>query len=328
MNHSFNTAIAKDYSWEEAVILENIYFWCKKNEANGKLTNGEPWTYNTVKAFNIIFDYLSPSVISRALKRLEENGLVKVGCFNKDSHNRTKWYCITDKTKEYYEPKVTKTDSQNCEMENSEMRNGIRKDEKSISQNCEMLYTDINTDNKPNINSDTSSPQPAESSNKDSLPQEEISKSHYEQSCESQSNTFVNQDLNSKSHCGSATGEKETSEFKQVKDLYLKNYNTLVEQKVITAQEFSQKQWQSFGATINQNIAKYGLESVLKILTNSFDDDFCRRSGYILTTIFHTNIAPRLLVAPNYYPNSFNKQSSSPRSYQQPRQFDENHLIF
>ena len=202
-----------------------------------------------------------------------------------------------------------------------------------LTENPILLNTDNTKDLLPSTNNKSSSPQPSESSDKNSLPQEENSKSHYEpfspsERTSSDSESLPKRKRNSKSHCGSATEEKETSEFKQVKDLYLKNYNTLVEQKVITAQKFSQKQWQSFGATINQNIAKYGLESVLKILTNSFDDDFCRRSGYILTTIFHTNIAPRLLVAPNYYPNSFNKQSSSSRSYQQPRQFDENHLFF
>ena len=99
MNHSFNITIAKKYGLEEAILLENIYFWCKKNEANGKLTNGKPWTYNSIKAFNQLFDYLTPAKISRALKNLEEKGLLEVGNFNSNSYDRTKWYCITDTAK-------------------------------------------------------------------------------------------------------------------------------------------------------------------------------------------------------------------------------------
>lgn len=216
--------------------------------------------------------------------------------------------CEKDRTKR---PVRTKKSDEENTAENCNSVNGKSQPENPYTENPSLPSTNNTKYSKPSINS----------------------KSHYEPFLPSEENPSDSESLpkrkrNSKSHCGSATEEKETSEFKQVKDLYLKNYNTLVEQKIITAQKFSQKQWQSFGKTINQNLAKYGLESVLKILTNSFDDDFCRRSGYILTTIFHTNIAPRLLVAPNYYPNSFNKQSSTPRSYQQPRQFDENHLFF
>ena len=34
MNHSFNVDIATKYGIEEAIVLENTYFWLEKNKAN------------------------------------------------------------------------------------------------------------------------------------------------------------------------------------------------------------------------------------------------------------------------------------------------------
>lgn len=98
MNHNFNTDFAKEYGLVEAILIENLYFWCKKNLANEKnIENGKAWTYNSVKAFNELFPYLTPHKINRALKTLEEKELIEVGNFNENPYDRTKWYTITDK---------------------------------------------------------------------------------------------------------------------------------------------------------------------------------------------------------------------------------------
>jgi DNA-binding PadR family transcriptional regulator len=140
MKHLFDTNIAKLCGIEEAIILENIYFWCKKNEANDKLTNGKPWTYNSVKAFNELFDYMSPSKISRALKNLEALGFIEIGEFNSNSYNHTKWYCITDKTRNVFGE----------ENENSifHFENSNTCFENSNNQNSKITITDINTNKK------------------------------------------------------------------------------------------------------------------------------------------------------------------------------------
>lgn len=144
MNHSFNTDIAKDCGVEEAIILENIYFWCKKNEANSKLTNGKPWTYNSVKAFNTIFDYMSPSKISRALKNLEVHEYLEIGEFNTNAYDHTKWYCITDKTRIIYGEEYKNSICQNDKSNNGFDNSNVKKSKITI--------TDINTNNNPDIN--------------------------------------------------------------------------------------------------------------------------------------------------------------------------------
>ena len=137
MNHSFNTEIAKEYGLEEAILLENIYFWVLKNKANNQnYINGHYWTYNSVKAFNELFFYISPSKINRALKNLEENKLILSDCFNENKYDHTKWYTVTKKAESIFQ-------NEKPIYHNEE---SILQNEKSIDTNCKISITDINTD--------------------------------------------------------------------------------------------------------------------------------------------------------------------------------------
>ena len=69
MNHSFNAEIADMYGVNEAILIENIYYWVSKNKANGKhYHDGKYWTYNSTKAFSELFYYWSESQIERIIK--------------------------------------------------------------------------------------------------------------------------------------------------------------------------------------------------------------------------------------------------------------------
>ena len=79
MKHSFNKHIAKEYGIEEAILYENISYWCEKNHANKEhIFDGKAWTYNTYEAFEELFPYIKPSRIKRALTKLRENNLIDV----------------------------------------------------------------------------------------------------------------------------------------------------------------------------------------------------------------------------------------------------------
>lgn len=190
-NHTFNTDIACEVGLESAIILENIYFWCKKNEANGKLVKGKPFTFNTVKAFGEIFYYMTSSTISRSLRKLEETGFIESGVFNAKAWDRTKWYCVTQKTKEYYEPKpirriedsivqneeMQSTENEQCSFQKEEME--CDKTEDSNFQKSKISITDINTNNKPNINTDITTSERACEENKNLSNVGEIQKYTY-----------------------------------------------------------------------------------------------------------------------------------------------------
>lgn len=132
MDHSFNIGVAKKLGVAPAIILNNLYWWIKKNRTNEKhFYDGYFWTYNSRKAFVAQFPYFTERQIEYALRKLIDGGYVITGNYNKASFDRTLWYAIT---KEGY------CILQNCEMESTNMLNAINENVKPIP--------DINTDSK------------------------------------------------------------------------------------------------------------------------------------------------------------------------------------
>lgn len=136
MEHHFNVEIATKYGILEAVLLNNFYFWIKKNEANETgFHDGYYWTYNSTKALHKLFPYASEHKIRNALKRLEDEGLLITGNYNKSAYDRTMWYALT---------KNAISILQNYKMEVKEKQNGICEIDTPIPYN----KTDNNTDIK------------------------------------------------------------------------------------------------------------------------------------------------------------------------------------
>ena len=93
--HTFDPVDAVKYGILEAVLLSNIRWWVAKNQANGRHNHdGKYWTYNSAKAFTKLFPYASQQQIQRALKRLEDAGVLTVGSFNSNPYDHTKWYSV------------------------------------------------------------------------------------------------------------------------------------------------------------------------------------------------------------------------------------------
>ncbi len=132
MEHSFNIELAKEYGILEAILLKNIWFWIEKNRANEKnFYDGTYWTYNSTRAFNELFPYASESSIKRALKSLQEKGIIKTGNYNKSSYDRTLWYAFTD---------LGESIVSNRQMETNKSSNGNKQNGLTIP--------DINTNDK------------------------------------------------------------------------------------------------------------------------------------------------------------------------------------
>lgn len=97
MIHNFDTNIAEKYGINAAIILQNMYYWIEKNRANEKhFHDGYYWTYNSLKAFEELFPYMSNKQIRGALKKLEDDGIIIGGNYNNSPYDRTKWYAITE----------------------------------------------------------------------------------------------------------------------------------------------------------------------------------------------------------------------------------------
>lgn len=145
MNHSFNTEVAELYGVEEAIIIENIYFWILKNKANDKHFHDECyWTYNSARAFTELFPYWTERQLERILKNAESKGAIKTGVYNKIKYDRTKWYSVTDEVIDMYEN--TKKDKK----PSTKRVNGNTQNVEPIPD----INTDINKNNNENYYSE------------------------------------------------------------------------------------------------------------------------------------------------------------------------------
>ena len=134
MQHIFDVDIAERYGMLEAILLNHFQFWDAKNRANGNgYHDGYYWTYNSAKAFRMLFPYASEYQIRKALKHLQDEDLILVGNYNKSSYDRTMWYALS---------KSAMSILQKPKMEESKNKNGNDKCQRPIPDN----NTDINTD--------------------------------------------------------------------------------------------------------------------------------------------------------------------------------------
>lgn len=126
--HSFEPEIASKVGVNAAVIYQNIMFWTRKNAANGKhIHDGKVWTYNSVKAINTLFEYLSPAQIRTAIGKLLDAGLIFEGNFNQIAYDRTKWYGVS------------------CEIHLSKIANGVEQNRQPIPDSKPDIKPDRDT---------------------------------------------------------------------------------------------------------------------------------------------------------------------------------------
>ena len=138
MQHSFDIDIAKEYGILEAILLNHMWFWIKKNEANDmNYFDGNYWTYNSTRAFNELFPYVSQRQIQNALNHLKEQEIILTGNYNKSAYDRTLWYAFSKKGK---------CIMQKCKMEDAEKGNGLCENVKPIPD----INTNINQINNNN----------------------------------------------------------------------------------------------------------------------------------------------------------------------------------
>lgn len=147
MEHRFNVQFAKDYGIEEAVMIDNLYYWIAKNVANEKHKHdGRYWTYNSVNAFSKLFPYMNEKKIYRVLKNLENLKFIVIGNYFESKYNRTSWYSFSDMAlgilcAQGYDIKNFSETFQNVQMHFSKMENG-----NSENGKCNNIYN--NTDIK------------------------------------------------------------------------------------------------------------------------------------------------------------------------------------
>lgn len=95
--HSFDIEVAQKYGIACAILIKHFSYWIAKNIANEtNFFDGRYWTYNSIKAFEQLFPYMTSKQIRSTLKKLEDENIIMSGNYNKSPYDRTKWYAFTD----------------------------------------------------------------------------------------------------------------------------------------------------------------------------------------------------------------------------------------
>jgi hypothetical protein len=154
--HSFWPSEAEQFGIPKAVLIFDIRHWLTQHKNNAQkvhLRDGFVWMFNSATAFSIRYPYMSLSTISRHLKELEIDGIIKSsGDFNRAGYDRTKWYTIPSEF-ELNPPQVASNKISQNEKSISQNDKSISQNDKSISQNEK-----LNSQNErpiPNTNSYT-----------------------------------------------------------------------------------------------------------------------------------------------------------------------------
>lgn len=100
MEYNFDTEVANEYGVNEAIMIKNFQFWILKNKTNDKnYYDGRHWTYNSIKALEMLFPFWSSKQIRTILKHLLDEGVLITGNYNKTPYDRTLWYAFNDEDK-------------------------------------------------------------------------------------------------------------------------------------------------------------------------------------------------------------------------------------
>ncbi len=90
--------LAQDIGLHEAIILQQIHYWVEINQkAEKNFKDGYFWTYNSYQAWQRQFPFWTLRTIKGIIAKLEDQGLLIAGSFNKAKFDRTKWYRIDHK---------------------------------------------------------------------------------------------------------------------------------------------------------------------------------------------------------------------------------------
>jgi hypothetical protein len=94
--------LAKIIGLNEAVILQQVHYWCTLNKKNKKnLNDGEYWVFQTFEEWSDQFPF-GLRTTKTVFKKLEDAGFLIVGNYNKMRIDRTKWYRVNYKLLEVF----------------------------------------------------------------------------------------------------------------------------------------------------------------------------------------------------------------------------------
>lgn len=121
-------SLAEKIGLNEAIVLQQLHYWLEKST---NVKEDKRWVYNTYSDWVKQFPFWSETTIRRTITKLEKEGYVQSGKFNKMKIDNTKWYTIDyNRVEDMNRPsgQNEQTDRSNWTEEESKMDRPITRD--------------------------------------------------------------------------------------------------------------------------------------------------------------------------------------------------------
>jgi len=99
-SHSFSVEVANQFGVNVALMLNHFSFWYLKNKAdNVHFKKSDYWVRMKAKTMQQYYPYFSERQLRHLIDKMIDLNLLKQDEFNEKKNDRTKWYCLTKKSK-------------------------------------------------------------------------------------------------------------------------------------------------------------------------------------------------------------------------------------
>jgi hypothetical protein len=96
MDHFFDVKHAEEYGVDGAIIIKHMIFWITNKANDNNCHDGRTWINKSIADFETDFPYWTRRQIERVLKHLRTRGVLIIGNYNRNAHDRTLWYAFSD----------------------------------------------------------------------------------------------------------------------------------------------------------------------------------------------------------------------------------------
>ncbi|ALY08108.1 hypothetical protein BhaS171_00052 [Bacillus phage vB_BhaS-171] len=126
-------SLAEKIGLNESIVLQQLHYWLMDSK---NFRDGEKWVYNTYKDWQKQFPFWSEKTIRRTITKLENEGLILTGNYNKMKIDQTKWYRID------YNKIVSSPCGQNDQTKGTNCPDGVGQNDHTNNQRIPETTTD------------------------------------------------------------------------------------------------------------------------------------------------------------------------------------------
>jgi len=99
-NLSLDHGIAENVGVDAAIVFNHIVYWLRINASKKEteMIDGKYWMYQTQEEMSDFFRFYSPDQVYKALKKLEDSGLIVKDKLSPNPFDRKNWYTVYDQS--------------------------------------------------------------------------------------------------------------------------------------------------------------------------------------------------------------------------------------